>query len=160
MFGMTGPRFAISTYTARYRRYIPIRKVTGSWTARYLAVQSKIDCWRSILVVGDRFRPSAVDFGRRRSIEREIDRRRSIEREIDRRRSIEEEKGKKKRKRRKKKKRGRKNTTPAGRPWPRPLFLPRGEKDRGDRAVRVLVSYRTDMYHPYRAVWVGMANPA
>ncbi|RWW57107.1 hypothetical protein BHE74_00036128 [Ensete ventricosum] len=52
----------------------------------------------------------AIDFGRWRPIEEEIDRWRSIEREIDRRRPIEEEKGKKKRKRKKKKKRGRKNT--------------------------------------------------
>ncbi|RRT43949.1 hypothetical protein B296_00054759 [Ensete ventricosum] len=65
--------------------------------------------------VGDRFRPSVVDFSRRRpieeeidrrrSIEREIDSRRSIEREIDRWRSIEEEKGKKRRKKKKKEER-------------------------------------------------------
>ncbi|RWW17306.1 hypothetical protein GW17_00018771 [Ensete ventricosum] len=80
-------------------------------------------------------RPSTVDFGRRRSIEREIDRRRSIE----------EEKGKEKRKR-KKKKRGRKNTSPARRPRPpvvvargrffsrarRRSISPSGETDRGD----------------------------
>ncbi|RRT55323.1 hypothetical protein B296_00048523 [Ensete ventricosum] len=66
------PRFAISTCTARYGWYIPVRQVTGTRTARYRMVSSKID------------------------------RRRSIEREIDRRGSIEEEKGKKKRKRRKK----------------------------------------------------------
>ncbi|RZS19142.1 hypothetical protein BHM03_00051474, partial [Ensete ventricosum] len=96
--------FAISTCTARYGRYIPVRQVTGTWTARYRAVPSKIDP--------------------RRSIEREIDRRRSIEREIDRRRSIEEEKGKKKRKRKKKRK-GRKNTSPACRPRP-PAVAARG----------------------------------
>ncbi|RRT45088.1 hypothetical protein B296_00055352, partial [Ensete ventricosum] len=60
-----------------------------------------------------------------------IDRRRPIEEEIDHRRSIAEEKGKKKRKKRKKKRR-RKNTSPACRGRLRPLFLPRGEKDRGD----------------------------
>ncbi|RZS17309.1 hypothetical protein BHM03_00049435, partial [Ensete ventricosum] len=56
--------------------------------------------------VDGRLRTSAIDFGRRRPIEEEIDRRRSIE----------EENGKKKRKRKKKKKRGRKNTSPARRP--------------------------------------------
>ncbi|RWW36844.1 hypothetical protein BHE74_00058103 [Ensete ventricosum] len=55
--------------TAHTERYTV---VTGTWTARYQAVPSKID------------------------------RRRSIEREIDSRRSIEKEKGKKKRKRKKK----------------------------------------------------------
>ncbi|RWV95866.1 hypothetical protein GW17_00041465 [Ensete ventricosum] len=62
-------RFAISTYTARYGRYIPIRQVTGTQTARYRVVPPKID------------------------------RRRLIEEEIDHQRSIKEEKGKKKRKR-------------------------------------------------------------
>ncbi|RRT53144.1 hypothetical protein B296_00050008 [Ensete ventricosum] len=65
-------RFAISTGTARYGRYISIRQVTGTQTARYQVVPPKID------------------------------RRRPIEEEIDRRRSIKEEKGKKKRKRGKK----------------------------------------------------------
>ncbi|RRT82186.1 hypothetical protein B296_00010879 [Ensete ventricosum] len=65
------PRFAISTCTARYRRYIPVRQVVGTWTSRYRAVSPKIDRWRS------------------------------IEGEIDRRRSIEGEKEKKKRKKRK-----------------------------------------------------------
>ncbi|RWW04485.1 hypothetical protein GW17_00032285 [Ensete ventricosum] len=64
-------RFAISTCTARYGRYIPIRQVTGTRTVRYQAVPSKIDRQRPIL------------------------------KEIDCRRSIEEEKGKKKRKRKK-----------------------------------------------------------
>ncbi|RWW33556.1 hypothetical protein GW17_00001717 [Ensete ventricosum] len=152
-------RFATSTCTARYGRYIPVRQVTGTRTARYRAVPSKID--------------------RRRPIEKEIDRRRSIEREIDRRRLIEEKKGKKKKRKRKKKKRRRKNTSPAchrrprlparrrrprvavaargspargrrpriaytrsppaGRPWP--LFLPREETEclpaRGDRSRRL-----------------------
>ncbi|RWV88738.1 hypothetical protein GW17_00049154 [Ensete ventricosum] len=65
-------RFAISTCTARYGRYIPVRQVTGTRTARYRAVPSKIN------------------------------RRQPILKEIDRRRSIEEEKGKKKRKSKKK----------------------------------------------------------
>ncbi|RWW28589.1 hypothetical protein GW17_00006925, partial [Ensete ventricosum] len=65
-------RFIILTCTARYGRYIPVRQVTGTRTARYWAVLSKIDF------------------------------RQPIEEEIDRRRSIEEEKGKKKRKRKKK----------------------------------------------------------
>ncbi|RWW38217.1 hypothetical protein BHE74_00056565, partial [Ensete ventricosum] len=64
-------KFAISTCTARYGRYIPVRQVTGTRTARYRAVPSKI--------------------GRRRPILKEIDRRRSIEKE----------KGKKKCKRKK-----------------------------------------------------------
>ncbi|RWW27802.1 hypothetical protein GW17_00007754 [Ensete ventricosum] len=91
-----------------------------------------------------------VDFGRRRPIEEEIDRRRSIE----------EEKGKKKKKR-KKKKEGKKEylartssspaccrrprvacalSPPAGRLRPRPLFLPREERERlparGERSRR------------------------
>ncbi|RWW74656.1 hypothetical protein BHE74_00017396 [Ensete ventricosum] len=66
------PTFAISTCTARYRRYIPVRQVTGMRTVRYRAVPSKID------------------------------RRRLIGGEIDHRRSIEGEKGKKKKKKRRK----------------------------------------------------------
>ncbi|RZS02856.1 hypothetical protein BHM03_00032956 [Ensete ventricosum] len=68
-------RFAISTCTTRYGRYITVYQVTGMRTTHYRAVSPKID------------------------------RQRSIEGEIDHRRSIEEEKGKKKRKRRKKKRR-------------------------------------------------------
>ncbi|RWW31454.1 hypothetical protein GW17_00003913 [Ensete ventricosum] len=49
-------RFAISTCTARYGRYIPVRQVTDTWTARYRAVPSKIDCRRSISAVGSRLR--------------------------------------------------------------------------------------------------------
>ncbi|RWV87330.1 hypothetical protein GW17_00050693 [Ensete ventricosum] len=86
------PGFAISTYTARYGRYIPVCQVTGTWTARYRAVPPKIV--------------------RRRLIEGEISRRRSIEGEIDCWRLIEEEKGKKKKRKRRKKKR-RKNTAPS-----------------------------------------------
>ncbi|RWV99448.1 hypothetical protein GW17_00037642 [Ensete ventricosum] len=85
-------------FTARYERYIPVRQVAGTWTARYRAVPPKIDHRQSI---------SAVDV----RLKREIDRRRSIEGEIDRRRSIEREKGrKKKRKKMKKKEKKRKNT--------------------------------------------------
>ncbi|RWW54978.1 hypothetical protein BHE74_00038411, partial [Ensete ventricosum] len=135
------PRFVISTYTARYGRYIPVCQVTGTWTARYRAVPSKID----------RRRPIEEEIDRRQSIEREIDRRRLIEREIDRRRSIEEEKGKKKRKR-KKKEEGKKEylaLTPSSPTCRRRLRVacgrdcffssarrrsvsPRGEKDLGD----------------------------
>ncbi|RWV87078.1 hypothetical protein GW17_00050962 [Ensete ventricosum] len=82
----------------------------------------------------------AVDFDHRRPIEEEIDRQRSIEEEIDCRRSIEQEKGKrkkKKRKRRKKEKRRRRKNTKCLRAvaarGSQALFLPRGEKDRGDR---------------------------
>ncbi|RZR98684.1 hypothetical protein BHM03_00028101, partial [Ensete ventricosum] len=88
----------------------------------------------------------AVDFDHRRPIEEEIDRQRSIEEEIDCRRSIEQEKGKrkkkkkkkkkKKRKRRKKEKRRRRKNTKCLRAvaarGSQALFLPRGEKDRGD----------------------------
>ncbi|RZS19660.1 hypothetical protein BHM03_00052117 [Ensete ventricosum] len=40
--------FAISTFTVRYERYIPVRQVAGTQTARYRAVPPKIDRWRSI----------------------------------------------------------------------------------------------------------------
>ncbi|RRT71058.1 hypothetical protein B296_00029826 [Ensete ventricosum] len=76
-----------------YGRYVLVRQVTGTWIARYWAVLPKS-------TVGDRFWPLAVDFGRRRSIEGEIDRRRLIEGE--------EGKKKKKWKIRKKKRRRRK----------------------------------------------------
>ncbi|RWW45203.1 hypothetical protein BHE74_00048968 [Ensete ventricosum] len=42
------PRFAISIFTARYGRYIPVRQVAGTRTARYRAVQPKIDLRWSI----------------------------------------------------------------------------------------------------------------
>ncbi|RWW64701.1 hypothetical protein BHE74_00028040, partial [Ensete ventricosum] len=118
-------RFAISTCTARYERYIPARQVTGTQTARYQAVPPKID----------HRRPIEEEIDCRQSIEGEIDHRRSIEGEINCRRSIEEEKGKKKRKKRKKEEEkkeylARVLSPPAGRP--RPLFLPRWEKDRDD----------------------------
>ncbi|RZS10752.1 hypothetical protein BHM03_00042017, partial [Ensete ventricosum] len=118
------PRFAISIFTARYRRYIPVRQVAGTRTARYRAVPPKID------------------------------RRRSIEGEIERRRSIEREKGRKKKKRKKKKKKEKRRKKPCRpravlthAPSPhascqrphaiaaresRALFLPHREKDRGD----------------------------
>ncbi|RWW21123.1 hypothetical protein GW17_00014737 [Ensete ventricosum] len=80
-------------------RYILVRQVAGTWTARYRAVPPKIDRRRSISVVDGRLKG-------------EIDHRRSIEGEIDRRRSIEREKRRKKKKRKKKKKKEkkRKNT--------------------------------------------------
>ncbi|RRT41284.1 hypothetical protein B296_00053538, partial [Ensete ventricosum] len=112
--------FVISIFTARYRRYISVRQVAGTRTARYRAVQPKIDRRRSISVVGGRLKG-----------------------EIGRRRSIEGAKGRKKKKRKKKKKkeRGEKEyTLPAHGPCPCVVvacrswafFLPRGEKDRGD----------------------------
>ncbi|RWW27194.1 hypothetical protein GW17_00008385 [Ensete ventricosum] len=94
------PRFANSIYTARYGRYILVRQVTSTRTARYRVVPPKN-------------RPSAIDFNHRRSIEGEIDRRRSIE----------GEKGKKKKKKRR---RGEEEPTfhvtssPAHRRRPRP----------------------------------------
>ncbi|RWV79300.1 hypothetical protein GW17_00059585, partial [Ensete ventricosum] len=42
------PRSAISTFTARYVRYISVRQVVGTRTARYRAVPSKIDRRQSI----------------------------------------------------------------------------------------------------------------
>ncbi|RRT43878.1 hypothetical protein GW17_00049075 [Ensete ventricosum] len=42
-------------------RYIPVRQLTGTWTTRYWAIPPKS-------TVGGRFRLSAVNFGRRRSI--------------------------------------------------------------------------------------------
>ncbi|RZR73768.1 hypothetical protein BHM03_00028026 [Ensete ventricosum] len=98
-------------------------RVAGTRTARYQAVLPKIDYRRSISAVDDRLKG-------------EIDRRRSIEGEIDRRRSIEREKGKRKKK--KKTRKEEKKNTFRDRPCAvatrgsRALFLPRGEKDRGD----------------------------
>ncbi|RZR84375.1 hypothetical protein BHM03_00011204 [Ensete ventricosum] len=93
---LSSPRFAISTCTARYERYIPVRQFTGTRTARYWAVPSKID--------------------RRRPIEEEIDRRRLREKSIVGGR-LRKKKGRRRGKE-KKKKRGRKNTSPARRPRP------------------------------------------
>ncbi|RWW02652.1 hypothetical protein GW17_00034245 [Ensete ventricosum] len=142
-------RFAISTCTTQYGRYIPVRQVAGTQTARYRAVPPKINRRR-------------VDFDRRRPIEGEIDRRWSIEGEIDYRSSIEREKGKKKKRKRIKKEKRKEEripsahvsssparrrhphavlthapSPPAGSQHPcavaargsRALFLPRGEKD-------------------------------
>ncbi|RWW21409.1 hypothetical protein GW17_00014435 [Ensete ventricosum] len=69
-------------FIAWYGRYIPVRQVASTRTARYRAVPPKIDRRRSI---------SAID-GR-------------LKGEIDRRRSIEREKGRKKKRKKKKKKR-------------------------------------------------------
>ncbi|RRT65321.1 hypothetical protein B296_00030780 [Ensete ventricosum] len=114
-------RFAISICTTRYGRYIPVRQVTSTRTARYWSVPQKID------------------------------RRRPIEGEIDHRQSIEGEKGKKKKKRerRKKKKRKEKKDIPSivlargslvCHCRPRPLFLPREKMKRlparGERSRR------------------------
>ncbi|RWV80020.1 hypothetical protein GW17_00058764, partial [Ensete ventricosum] len=107
-------------FIAWYGRYIPVRQVAGTWTARYRAVPPKIDRRRSISAVGGRLKG-------------EIDRRRSIEGEIDRRRSIEREKGRKKKKRKKKRKNThRPRAVLARAPSPLASRRPRGEKDRGD----------------------------
>ncbi|RWW03495.1 hypothetical protein GW17_00033352 [Ensete ventricosum] len=126
------PRFAISTFIGRY---IPVRQVVGTRTARYRAVPPKIDHRRSISIVDSRLKG-------------EIDRRRSIEGEIDHRRSIEREKGKKKKRKKKKKREKTRKRIPIARARSSPvrrcssravaargsqsLFLPREEKDRGD----------------------------
>ncbi|RWW15758.1 hypothetical protein GW17_00020389 [Ensete ventricosum] len=63
----------------RTARYIPVRQLIGMQTDRYRVVPLKS-------TVDDRFRLSAIDFDRRRSIEGEIDRRRLIEEEKGKRR--------------------------------------------------------------------------
>ncbi|RZR81495.1 hypothetical protein BHM03_00007737 [Ensete ventricosum] len=55
------PRFAISTCTARYGRYILVRQVTGTQTARYRAVPSKINCQRSISTIDSRLKKKSTD---------------------------------------------------------------------------------------------------
>ncbi|RZS05857.1 hypothetical protein BHM03_00036414 [Ensete ventricosum] len=114
------PRFAISTCTARYWRYIPVHQVAGTWTARYPTVPPKIDRQQY------------------RSIGGEIDRWWSIDGE---------KRKKKKRKRRKKEKRSTYfPTRVANARAPLPIVgrgrffsrmrrrnvSPRGEKGRGD----------------------------
>ncbi|RWW70050.1 hypothetical protein BHE74_00022301, partial [Ensete ventricosum] len=49
-------KFAISIFTAWYGRYIPVRQVAGTRTARYRAVPPKIDSRRSISAVDGRLR--------------------------------------------------------------------------------------------------------
>ncbi|RWW72288.1 hypothetical protein BHE74_00019922 [Ensete ventricosum] len=66
-------RFAISTFTAQYGRYILVRQVAGTRTARYRAVPPKINRQRSISTVGGRLKEE-IDY--RQSIEREKGRRR------------------------------------------------------------------------------------
>ncbi|RRT52086.1 hypothetical protein B296_00037133, partial [Ensete ventricosum] len=46
--GVPRPKFAISTFTAQYGWYIPVRQVADTRTARYWAVPPKIDHRRSI----------------------------------------------------------------------------------------------------------------
>ncbi|RRT69712.1 hypothetical protein B296_00019996 [Ensete ventricosum] len=58
---MHNTRFVISMFTARYERYIPVRQVADTRTARYPAVPPKIDRQRSISAVSGRFRPSTID---------------------------------------------------------------------------------------------------
>ncbi|RWW65637.1 hypothetical protein BHE74_00027047 [Ensete ventricosum] len=63
----------------RTARYILVQQLTGTRTGRYWVVPLKS-------IVGDRFRLSAVDFDRRRSIDGEIGHWRSIEEEKGKRR--------------------------------------------------------------------------
>ncbi|RWW30841.1 hypothetical protein GW17_00004579, partial [Ensete ventricosum] len=88
------PRFAISTW---YERYIPIRQVAGTRTARYRAVPPKIDLRRSISTVGDRLREKSTVGDR-----------------------LSEKKGRRRRGKEEKKKRGKKKEylAPARRPRP------------------------------------------
>ncbi|RZS11527.1 hypothetical protein BHM03_00042852 [Ensete ventricosum] len=113
------PRFAISIFTAWYRWYIPVPR---------LPVRGP--------PATERFRQRSTVDGR---LKGEIDHRRSIEGEIDRRRSIEREKGRKKKKRKKKKRPIARAPSSLSR-GSLALFLPRGEKDRGD--LRFWASYR------------------
>ncbi|RZS04418.1 hypothetical protein BHM03_00034745 [Ensete ventricosum] len=57
------PRLAISIFTARYGRYIPVRRVVDTQTACYRAVPPKIDRWRSISVVDGRLK-GEIDYRR------------------------------------------------------------------------------------------------
>ncbi|RWV84830.1 hypothetical protein GW17_00053426, partial [Ensete ventricosum] len=66
ILGQLEPRFAISTCTTRYGRYIPVRQVTGTRTARYRAVLPKIDRRRSISAVGGRLKKKSTVDGRLR----------------------------------------------------------------------------------------------
>ncbi|RWW12340.1 hypothetical protein GW17_00023998 [Ensete ventricosum] len=86
------PRFAISTYTARYGQYIPVRQVTDTRTARNRAVPPKIDHRRSISTVDGRLKKKSIIGGRLRK--------------------------KKGRRGKEEKKKRRKNTSPAHRPRP------------------------------------------
>ncbi|RZS15206.1 hypothetical protein BHM03_00047014 [Ensete ventricosum] len=63
---VTRPRFANSTCTVRYGRYIPVHQVIGTRTARYLVVPSKINHRRSTLAVGGRLREKSTVSGRLR----------------------------------------------------------------------------------------------
>ncbi|RWW27911.1 hypothetical protein GW17_00007636 [Ensete ventricosum] len=100
-------KFAISICTARYERYIPIHQVTGTRTARYRAVPSKIDRRRSISAVGGRLKKKSTVGGRLR-------------------------KKKGRRGKEKKKKRGTKNTSPARSPRS-PVVAARGSPVRHHR---------------------------
>ncbi|RWW77293.1 hypothetical protein BHE74_00014563 [Ensete ventricosum] len=86
---------------------------------------------------------------------------------IDHRRSIEGEKGKKKKRRkRRKNRRIRKYTLHRPRPWvarePSPpslvIFLPRGEKDRGDNLSRTLTSPKANDHFSMPNSWAPMSN--
>ncbi|RWV94487.1 hypothetical protein GW17_00042970 [Ensete ventricosum] len=63
---MDKSRFAISTCTARYERYIPVRQVAGTRTAHYQAVPPKIDRRQSISAVSGRLREKSTMGGRLR----------------------------------------------------------------------------------------------
>ncbi|RZS12635.1 hypothetical protein BHM03_00044109 [Ensete ventricosum] len=57
---MRRPRFAISTCTSQYGRYISVRQVAGMRNARYQAVPPKIDCRRSISAISGRLREKST----------------------------------------------------------------------------------------------------
>ncbi|RZS27702.1 hypothetical protein BHM03_00061224, partial [Ensete ventricosum] len=117
--------FAISTCTARIGRYIPVRQVTDTRTARYRAVPPKIDRRQSILAVGSRLKKKLTVGGQLRK-----------------------KKGRRRGKEEKKKRRiprpravlAHVSSPPAGRPRSQPLFLPCEETEhlpaRGERSRR------------------------
>ncbi|RWW35606.1 hypothetical protein BHE74_00059449 [Ensete ventricosum] len=117
-------------FTARYGQYIPVRQVAGTRTARHWAVPPKIDCRRSISVVGGRLKE---EIDRRRSIEGERSRRPTVGGRLSEKKGGRRRRGKRRKKRKEEKKylspaRGRRSRAVAARGlWA--LFLPRGEKD-------------------------------
>ncbi|RWW86158.1 hypothetical protein BHE74_00005079 [Ensete ventricosum] len=124
-------RFAISTCTARYGRYISVCQVTGTRTARYWAVPPKL----------------AIDFDRRQPIEGEIGHRRPI--------STFDGRLREKKRRRRRRIRGKERSTffphtvlarrslvRCRRPCPRVIFLPHEETE----CLPAREKYRCDLH--------------
>ncbi|RWW18527.1 hypothetical protein GW17_00017479 [Ensete ventricosum] len=66
LYGGKKPRFVILTCTTRIGRYIPVRQVIDTRTARYRAVPPKIDHRWSISTVGGRLKKKSTVGGRLR----------------------------------------------------------------------------------------------